>query len=245
MDRHVLALLMMCLAPLAGRAAVHEVKITNFGFTPQNLTIEVGDTVRWQNTEGTHNVVATDPPALFYSGPPSSEQWTYEFTFTEPGSYGYTCEEHGHRLEGYVLVKEGESAFVVDVGVAGAWYEPATSGQGFFFDVDASLDLLAGAWFTWTQNVGEHDWYTFLASSIQADTVVADVFRNNGGRFDDPAVEVEPSLVVGTLEIRFHACDRATASYSIQETEPPLTGTIELIRILPATQQCQASNPPP
>ena len=38
----------------------HDVTVTNFSFSPQILTINVGDAVRWANVLGNYNVVADD-----------------------------------------------------------------------------------------------------------------------------------------------------------------------------------------
>ena len=78
--------------------ASHNVTVANFSFTPSSLTIEVGDTVFWTNTSGTHNVngsVTTFPsnPDSFGSGAPSSG-WTYYYVFTTAGSYDYQCDPH-------------------------------------------------------------------------------------------------------------------------------------------------------
>ena len=72
---------------------VHDVSVSNFSFTPAQLTIQVGDVVRWTNVSGTHNVVADDNS--FTSGSPSSTAWVYEHTFSSAGSNPYYCSLHG------------------------------------------------------------------------------------------------------------------------------------------------------
>ena len=65
-----------------------------------DLTILPGDTVRWLWVEGDHNVVSgfpgdPDPGELFYSGLPEPVPGTtFEFTFLDPGIYGYHCHPH-------------------------------------------------------------------------------------------------------------------------------------------------------
>ncbi|MEZ6242555.1 MAG: hypothetical protein R3B57_05875 [Phycisphaerales bacterium] len=65
-----------------------------------DLEIQVGDTVRWDWVSGFHNVTSgfpddPNPGALFFSGDPTSNPDTvFEFTFTDPGLYGYHCEVH-------------------------------------------------------------------------------------------------------------------------------------------------------
>ncbi|MCB9184638.1 MAG: T9SS type A sorting domain-containing protein [Flavobacteriales bacterium] len=70
-------------------------------YSPQNLTITVGDMVRWSNVNGTHNVNGgldqfPGNPQAFSSGDPASMSWSYQFTFTIPGVYNYHCDSEGH-----------------------------------------------------------------------------------------------------------------------------------------------------
>ena len=58
----------LALAATAAQAATHEVQVISFRFQPDNLVIAPGDTVRWRNMGGDHNVVADDES--FTSGPP-------------------------------------------------------------------------------------------------------------------------------------------------------------------------------
>ena len=76
----------------------HNVDVASNSFTPSALTIEVGDTVIWTNTVGTHNVngsMTTFPsnPDSFGSGAASSG-WTYFYVFTIAGDYTYQCDPH-------------------------------------------------------------------------------------------------------------------------------------------------------
>ncbi|HEX9252246.1 MAG TPA: T9SS type A sorting domain-containing protein [Ignavibacteriaceae bacterium] len=71
----------------------HDVSVGNFSFTPAQLTINVGDIVRWTNTGGLHNVVADDNS--FTSGAVSSSAWVYEHTFNSAGTNPYYCSLHG------------------------------------------------------------------------------------------------------------------------------------------------------
>lgn len=62
-------------------------------FTPADITIDQGDTVRWVNISGFHNVVEDNN--LFTSGLPSSANWVFDYVFDNPGDYQYYCEVHG------------------------------------------------------------------------------------------------------------------------------------------------------
>ena len=105
--KHLYALLFIL--PLLGSAqTLHNVSVggsTAGGplpfYSPQNLTIDQGDIVRWTNTSGTHNVNGTTTifpanPEGFSSGSPQSGSWSFQFTFTIPGVYNYHCTQQGH-----------------------------------------------------------------------------------------------------------------------------------------------------
>ncbi|MBK7944512.1 MAG: hypothetical protein IPJ85_04010 [Flavobacteriales bacterium] len=70
-------------------------------YSPQNITIVVGDTVRWSNQSGTHNVngnlsIFPSNPEGFSSGNSQSGSWTYKRKFNIPGVYNYHCTSDGH-----------------------------------------------------------------------------------------------------------------------------------------------------
>lgn len=70
-------------------------------YAPQDLVIQLGDTVVWNETSGTHNVngsIATFPnnPAGFYSGTPQATVYPWKFKFMVAGIYEYHCDQQGH-----------------------------------------------------------------------------------------------------------------------------------------------------
>jgi plastocyanin len=87
-------------------ATVWNVNVANFQFTPPILTIAQGDTVRWNATNGTHNVHELSQPPLFFSGLPAAAPWTYQFFFTSvaAGVYAYWCDLHAPGMAGTVIV---------------------------------------------------------------------------------------------------------------------------------------------
>ncbi|WP_340111828.1 T9SS type A sorting domain-containing protein [Maribellus mangrovi] len=75
----------------------HVVNVSNDVFTPHELTIEAGDIVEWQNTQGWHNVNGNqhtypNNPESFGNEPGSG--WTYSFVFNTEGTYKYQCDPH-------------------------------------------------------------------------------------------------------------------------------------------------------
>jgi plastocyanin len=78
-------------APL--RAENATVKIGDFAFSPSNMTVKVGTTVSWRNTDDIpHRVVSTT--RRFKSLVLDTDD-NFSFTFSEPGNYEYfRCTAH-------------------------------------------------------------------------------------------------------------------------------------------------------
>lgn len=86
----------------------HAVTVSNYKYTPSDLTITAGDEVVWTNTAGTHNV--DGKTSVFPTNPVSfgndlGAGWTYKFVFTTPGTYSYQCDPHAaFGMTGKVIV---------------------------------------------------------------------------------------------------------------------------------------------
>jgi plastocyanin len=78
----------------AAQAAEHPVTVSSNVFAPADLTVAVGDTVRWTNTGGSHNVKFDDGS---FEDPPmvSAMLWSTTRAFSAAGEFGYICELHG------------------------------------------------------------------------------------------------------------------------------------------------------
>lgn len=88
-------------APQGRAVAANTVAIKNFAFAPAAVTVSVGTTVTWTNTdEEPHTVSATSGP--FHSGALNTGA-TYRYTFTKPGQYRYLCTIHPF-MRGTVVV---------------------------------------------------------------------------------------------------------------------------------------------
>jgi len=71
---------------------VNEVFIQGMAFSPATITVTAGTTITWTNKNAvTHNV--TSNPALFSSGAMGNGA-TYSFTFTDKGTFSYSCTIH-------------------------------------------------------------------------------------------------------------------------------------------------------
>lgn len=88
-------------------------------FIPPNITISVGDTVKWTNAGGYHNVVADDGSFVGPGdGSPDFSAWEYSYTFNSPGTYTYYCSPHLPNMVGKVIV-EGDASYPVYLPLVG------------------------------------------------------------------------------------------------------------------------------
>jgi plastocyanin len=97
-----LALLLAVPAAAADQSVTAQPSIQ---WSPDEVTIDIGDTVTWNNGGGIHNVEFNDgsftrPPA------PSEQDWSVPRTFDQPGIFRYHCGFHGSAMSGVVKVRD-------------------------------------------------------------------------------------------------------------------------------------------
>ncbi len=78
--------------PSAARAGRVTVKLSNFDFTPKEVTVKADSTVEWGDEMGRHTMEADEGSfrsATLVSG------GHFEHTFNQPGVFAYHCGFHG------------------------------------------------------------------------------------------------------------------------------------------------------
>lgn len=104
---------LVCMAS-ASFATVHVVNVNGASFSPADVTVTEGDTIRWiKPAGGFHNVAEVSNPPFFRSGNATSSAFTYNFPVPSgtAGTYDYECEVHGAGgMTGTVTVEAGASA---------------------------------------------------------------------------------------------------------------------------------------
>ncbi len=70
----------------------NEVKIDNFSFTPATVTVSVGATVTWTNSDDVPHTIVSDDEIFKSKALDTDEKFSY--TFTKPGTYSYFCSVH-------------------------------------------------------------------------------------------------------------------------------------------------------
>ena len=239
--RSFAAAALLCAQSLS--AATIDVDVANFRFAPNDITINVGDTVRWTNSGGLHNVAADG--GLFAS-PQSATLWTFTHSFTFAGDFPYHCMVHSSvgqdpatNMNGIVRVREAPPPFAINQGIGGSWLNPATSGQGFLIDLLPASNFMFVAWFTFEKaqppamafepKVGalDHRWMTASGNFTPGgSSAPLTLYVTTGGLFDNP--QTVNTTAVGTMTLDFTDCSHGTITYSIPGES--LSGTIPISR---------------
>ena len=119
------------------------------------------------------------------------------------------------------------NVFRINAGLNDAWYNPDTSGQGFFINVFPDLDVASLAWFTYDtelppedvqSNLGDagHRWLTALGPIVD-NQVLMDIEMTSGGIFNTPTEiqRTDPPGSDGTILLTFTSCSSGTVEYDI------------------------------
>jgi len=89
------------IAPDKASAGV-DVKMDNFSFTPQEITVKAETTITWTNRDDIpHTVTSTDQ--VFKSKTLDTDD-KFTFTPTKPGTYSYFCSIHP-KMTGKIVVE--------------------------------------------------------------------------------------------------------------------------------------------
>ena len=78
------------------------VKIDNFSFSPNTITVPVGTTIRWTNADDIPHTIVSDDKVFKSKALDTDDQFTY--TFTKAGTYSYFCGLHP-KMTGTVVVQ--------------------------------------------------------------------------------------------------------------------------------------------
>lgn len=115
--RRTFAILLLLLAPaLPAGAATHFVQQVDMTFSPDVITINVGDTVTWQWSSFSHTVTsgtggAAPGAGSLFDAPLNSFNPTFSRTFTTAGTFPYFCRPHEIMgMTGTVIVQNASAA---------------------------------------------------------------------------------------------------------------------------------------
>ena len=142
------------------------------------------------------------------------------------GAQGYDSNgEDSGRVRVYDLSMF--NAFRINAGLNDAWYNPETSGQGFFITVFPEIGYVSLAWFTYdtefppidaTANLGDpgHRWLTAVGP-IDGNQALMNIEMTSGGLFDTASeiTRTDPPGSDGTILLTFDSCNSGTIEYDI------------------------------
>ncbi len=89
----------------AAVAAVTDVRIEDFAFSPANIVVDLGATVTWTNEDRAGHTVTSDDGGVLDSALLDDGE-AFRYTFDTPGEYAYHCEPHPN-MRGLVTVRPG------------------------------------------------------------------------------------------------------------------------------------------
>lgn len=100
-------LLILTLQPTRARSkgaksSATEVRVDNFTFAPQALTVPLNSTVTWVNKDDVPHVIASND-GLFKSKALDTDD-NYSYTFSKAGTYSYYCSVHP-KMVGKIVVQ--------------------------------------------------------------------------------------------------------------------------------------------
>lgn len=78
-----------------------QVKIDNFSFIPQTLTIRAGTKVTWINRDDVPHTIVSVDKQFKSKALDTNDQFSH--TFTAPGTYSYFCSVHPHMVAKIVV----------------------------------------------------------------------------------------------------------------------------------------------
>ncbi len=113
-------------------AATADISMKNIAYNPSNITISVGDTVHWSNNEVSdtpHTATSGTPGApngMFNSGDLMPGQ-SFDFTFTQAGTFNFFCMVHPTLMMGTVTVLANQQASPTMTTTAMPTMPPATA----------------------------------------------------------------------------------------------------------------------
>ncbi|MCK7595592.1 S8 family serine peptidase [Pseudomarimonas salicorniae] len=154
----------------------------------------------------------------------------------------------GHGRVDALAAVNAATSLAVSPAHAGAWYDPARPGEGWILQInDAGTATLV--WYSFSaEGSGKQAWYIAAEGAISGAGIRFDaVSAVRGGRFgtgfDANALRYDD---VGSLNITFDGCDRASLTFSstagLPDLQRPLSRLTRL-RGLPCGQPLAASSP--
>lgn len=232
-------------APAPAGGSDHERWYT-FNGDAKSGTANVPITI-YQNVGGSFNVPPTTSSTAVGTG-------TLSFATCTTGTLDYTFTDGSGRSGSIALsritpnvtcVTSGQAPTNPDFALSGNWYNPATSGQGFLFEVNPLSPVLFATWYTYAPAGGATDasgqrWFTAQAAYVPGSrSVNLTLYQTTGGIFDAVSNPAPATAPVGTATVTFASCTAATLHFDFTTgSSAGQSGTIALQRVGPVPSGC-------
>ncbi len=169
----------------------------------------------------------------------------FSFTISDVGSVFTGSMPLTRLTQNVTCAASGTPSTNADFGFSGNWYDTATSGQGFVFELNPTSRILFLTWYTYAPNgetlgVAGQRWFT--AQGIFAPggrTIPVTIYQTTGGSFNQPTSPEPTTVAVGTGTVAFTSCSAVTFAYNF--TGGGLagrSGTQALARVGPTPPGC-------
>jgi hypothetical protein len=214
----------------------------------------------YQNVGGNFNAPPVTSVMVVGSG-------TLAFTQCDSGTLTYTFSDGTGRTGTLALTRITPNvtctagtapATNADFALSGNWFDAATSGQGFLFEVNPLVPVFFFAWYTYApagQAAGAagQRWFTGQAGYTPGSrSIPLTLYETTGGLFDQPTNPPAATVPVGTSTVTFTSCTSAQLQFNFTGgSNAGKSGTIALVRVGPVPPGCVTTtadstmNPPP
>jgi len=196
-------------------------------FQPNNVTIDVGDTVEFSSLGGAaHNVHADDGSFRCANGcdgqggdgTPSDTTWTSSVTFTKAGVFNFHCDQHeAMGMTGTITVNAPAVPIALGGYMSGNWYNANQAGHGFQLELSGTNDMIA-IWFVYTPDGSGQNWvYAQGPFDPTSNTVTLPAQILTGAKFPPNFVPGDVHQMGGGLwghvTFTFADCNNGTVSW--------------------------------
>lgn len=100
--KKIYLLLSIILTSLTASATIHNVLVANFSFTPNAISVVVGDTIRWTINGTGHTTTSVSVPvgAAMWDHSFAASGESFDYKVEVAGNYGYVCTPHSASMMG-------------------------------------------------------------------------------------------------------------------------------------------------
>lgn len=150
---YVMLLTSVLLFSIPAKSTTINIAVSSNQFTPNNVSANIGDTLRWTWTSGNHNTTCNGtsgsvlpPGATPWAAPINSSTLTYNYVIAVSGTYNYVCTFHPPGMVGTIS---------------------ASGSGGLNTYLDENFNYPVG------DSLGAHGWVSFSGGAINRLTVTS------------------------------------------------------------------------